>query len=214
MIEVLRSFAGVQIRGESIAISIHPVSEWRQPGDPTISLSIDGRSREWGNDWARLTSEQRLDFTPDELEIVQTSGSTGELRALHVEHAGLPGFRSGVTVALEHGMHAFLETELPRVDRVTRLTATLRDAVEPHLGRSPEPYAWTTLHPHELVALLNVASGAVIAGHTSADALRYAVLLYDGRWALSEEGDDPQYAGLGAALRQPDVLALLAGHAS
>lgn len=212
MIVVSRSFAGIYIQGERIAIGIQPVSDWRSPGEPSVSLTFDGRSPEWGDEWSRLTGDgQRLDFTTDEVLFAQTPAGTDELRTLHAEHASLPCFRTGVTLELEPGMKAFLETELPRVDRVTELAATLRNAVEPLLGRTPEPYAWTSLDPHEQRALVHVAAGAILDGRAPDDAIRYSVLLSSSNrtWAFSENGDDPAYAELGAVLRRFDVLAVL-----
>ncbi|WP_321943991.1 hypothetical protein [Paraburkholderia tropica] len=211
MTAVSRSFSGIYIQGERIAIGLQPVSDWREPGDPSVYLIINGRSPQWGGDWSRLTADQRLEFTPDELQFARTPAGADELRALHVEHAGLPGFRTGVTLELEPGMRAFIETELPRVDRVTQLAAALRNAVEPHLGRRPEPYSWTTLKPHEREALVNVAANAILDGRAPDDAVRYAVLLSrsEQTWAFSDAGDDPAYADLGAVLRQVNVQRVL-----
>lgn len=107
-------------------------------------------------------------------------------------------------------MRALLETELPHVERVTHLAATLRAAVEPHLGRTRAQYATTTLLPHQRSALVAVASRAVLHDYVPAEVIAYAVLKHDGSWVFSDAGDDPQYAELGAALRRPEVLALLA----
>lgn len=213
MIEVTRLFDGLYLCGERYAISVQPVypadSNW--PGDVagTLALTIDAKSTRWSDDWARLAAEQPHTFTRDELELVQTGSGNDELRALHVEHADLPGFRTGFALALEPGMRAVLETELPRVERVTRLAADLCTGVEPHLGRTLKDYARSTLELHEVSALLAIAAKTVLEGYPPPDALRYAVLLHDGRWAFADECDDPQYVDLGAALRKPDVIALL-----
>ena len=211
MVTVHRDSDGVRIQGERYAVSIHPLSEWRAEGDATLSLTVDARSARWGHDWARLTSDLPHYFTAAELELAQTAAGADELRAGHIADDDLPGFRTGFTLMLEAGMRAYLETELPRVERVAHLAAALRAAVEPPLGRELAQYAWTTLLPHEAAALVAIASRIVLDGYVPAEAIHYAVMLHDGRWGLSEEGagGDPQYAELGAALRTPEVITLL-----
>jgi glycosyltransferase A (GT-A) superfamily protein (DUF2064 family) len=106
-------------------------------------------------------------------------------------------------------MRAEIEAALPRVERVTRLAHALGRAVEAQLDRQFTEYDWTTLHPHEAHALTSIAANVVLDGRTPDRATHLAVLTHDNRWAFSEHGDDPQYAELGAALRRPDVVALL-----
>lgn len=209
MADVSRVFQGVQIEGERIAISVQPVDGWSRDSDPTLVLNVDARSVEWA-DWANMTADQVYKFTRSEIELARTDAGTDELRALHATYPDLPGFRSGFAVELEPGMHAELDAALPRVERVTRLNAALSQAVEPLLARSQTAYDWTTLHPHEVRALLCVAANVVLDGKAPADAIRYAVLTSDHRWAFSDDGDDPAYAELGVVLREVNVLAMLA----
>lgn len=201
-------FDGIRVEGQQYSVWVHPLSDWRAAGDATLSIGVDGKSPRW-DDWARLTSDMPHTFALADVELASTPAGTDELRCLRALYDDLPGYRPGFVFVLEPGMRAFLDTELPRVDAVTRLAAALRSAVEPHLGRAIEQYAWTTLRPHEAAALLSVASAFVLRGRTPAEALAYAVMLHDGRWAFSDEGDDPQYAELGVALRQADVQSLI-----
>ncbi|MEX3968118.1 hypothetical protein AB4Y42_39035 [Paraburkholderia sp. EG286B] len=46
-----------------------------------------------------------------------------------------------------------------------------------------------------------MAANVVHIGKAPADAMRYAVLTSDHRWAFCDDGDDPAYAELGSALR-------------
>ncbi|MCX4150038.1 MULTISPECIES: hypothetical protein [Paraburkholderia] len=212
MITVHREFDGVRIEGNQYAVWIHPLSDWREPGDATLSIGVDAISPRWEG-WARLTSDVPHEFAAGDVELLETVAGD-ELRCLCAPHADTPAYRPGFVVTLEPGMRAFLETELPRVERVTHLAAALRTAVEPHLGRTLPEYGWTTLLPHERSALVAIAARDVLNGYPPADAMKYAVMLHDGRWGFSDEGDDPQYAELGAALRQPDVTALLTSAAA
>lgn len=61
-------------------------------------------------------------------------------------------------------MRVFLETGLPRVERVTHVAATLRAAVERYLARKLASYARSTLRPHETAALAAIGSRAVLDG--------------------------------------------------
>lgn len=105
---------------------------------------LEGHSAQWGRDCSRRTSDQRLDFAPDEVPFSQTPADTDEMRTLHAEHGGLPGFRTGVT--LEPGMKAFLETELQRVDRVTQLAARPSPMPRPRCYQTDAP-DWSMLQP-------------------------------------------------------------------
>lgn len=207
MASVHPDFDGVRIKGAQYSVWIHPLTDWRKPGDATLSIGVDAKSPRW-DDWARLTHDIPNDFAASDVELVEAP-ARDELRCLR-GNADTPAYRPGFVLTLEPGMRAFLATELPRVERVTHLAASLRAAVEPHLGRTLAQYATTTLLPHERSALVAVASRAVLHGYVPAEAIAYAVLKHDGSWAFSDQGDDPQYAELGAALRQPKVLALLA----
>ncbi|MDT8840217.1 hypothetical protein ParKJ_22600 [Paraburkholderia fungorum] len=210
MATVHRDFDGVRIEGTQYSVWVHPLSDWREAGDATLSIGVDAKSPRWDG-WARLTHDIPHDFAAGDVELVAASAGRGdELRCLRAPHADTPAYLPGFVLVLEAGMRAFLETELPRVERVTHLAATLRAAVEPHLNREPAEYAWTAVKPHERSALVAVASRAVLHGYVPAEAIAYAVLKHDGSWTFSEQGDDPQYAELGAALRRPEVLALLA----
>jgi hypothetical protein len=170
-------------------------------------IGVDAKSPRW-DDWARLTHDIPHDFAAGDVELVETA-SGDELRCLRAQHADTPAYRPGFVLTFEPGMRVFLYTELPRIERVTHLTAALRAAVEPHLGRTLEPHARSTVRPHEAAALMAIASRLLLLGSAPAEAIRYAVLLHDHRWAFSDEGDDPQYGELGAVLRRPEVLALL-----
>lgn len=175
-------------------------------------IGVDAKSPRW-DDWARLTHDIPHDFAAGDVELVETA-SGDELRCLRAQHADTPAYRPGFVLTFEPGMRVFLYTELPRIERVTHLTAALRAAVEPHLGRTLEPHARSTVRPHEAAALMAIASRLLLLGSAPAEAIRYAVLLHDHRWAFSDAWDDPQYAELGAALRRPEVLALLAESAT
>jgi hypothetical protein len=208
MVSVHRDLEGVRIQGTRYAICVYPRAEWREPGAVTVRLSIRAPSPPDRGRPVRLERDgDACEFRLDEIAFAKTAAGADELRALHVPWDDLPAFRTGFTLALETGMRACLETKLPRVERVTQLAATLRAAVEPHLARPLAPYAWTTLMPHEASALLALASRIVLDRRTPAEALADAVRLHDG--GVSDEGDDPHYAALGAALRRPDVIALL-----
>lgn len=208
MITVHRDFNGIRVEGARYAVLIHPISDWRVHGDPTMTLSVIASPSLMRSDrWVRLDeSEVRNVFTADEIEFVQCSNGADELRALHRGVIDAPAFRSGFALELERGMRAFLETELPRVERVTRVAAALA-GVEAHLGRERPQYGWTTLQPHELSALTEVAAGAVLDGYGPEEAIDRASdhlgnRLFDGRREI--------YIELAAALRQRDVLAILA----
>lgn len=206
MASVHRDFDGVRVEGTQYSVWIHPLSEWREPGDATFSIGVDAKSPRWDG-WARLTHDIPHEFAAGDVGLAVTAAGD-ELRCLRAPHADTPAYRPGFVLALEPGMRAFLETELPRIERVTQVAASLRAAVEPYLGRSLQEYGWTTLQPHEAAALTGIAAGAMLSGWPPAEAMRYGVALA-GRWAFSEDGDDPQYAELGAALRRPDVLAII-----
>lgn len=208
MVTVHLDFDGIRVEGQQYTVWVHPLSGWRATGDATLSIGVDARSSRWDG-WARLTHDMPHAFALGDVELADTPAGDDELRCLRAQQDDLPAWRPGFVFTLEPGMRAFLATELPRVDQVSRLAGALRGAVEPHLGRALEEYAWSTLRPHEATALVSVASAVILRGRTPAEALAYAVLLHDGRWAFSDEGDDPQYAELGSALRQADVQNLL-----
>ena len=212
MATVHRGFDGVRIEGTQYSVWVHPLSEWREPGDATLSIGVDAKSPAW-DDWARLTHDVPHYFAASDVDLATTAAGD-ELRCLRASSADTPAYRPGFVLTLEPGMRVFLETELPRVEQVTHVAATLRAAVEPHLGRTLAQYASTTVQPHERSALVAVASRVVLLGNSPAEAIAYAVLLHDHRWAFSDAWDDPQYAELGPALRRPEVLALLAESAT
>jgi hypothetical protein len=216
MATVHREFDGVRIEGERYSIWIHPLTEWRTEGDATLSIGVDAQidmSRPGRDGWARMTYDMRHEFTSAEVELATTAAGADELRCLRVDSASAPAYRTGFALALEAGMRPFIETELPRVERVTRLAGALRRAVEPHLARPLPEYGWTTVQPHEASAIAAIAARAVLDDYAPADAIRWAVLRRSNpmQWAFADEAgaDDLAYAELGAALRQPDVTALL-----
>lgn len=208
MITVHRDFNGIRVEGANYAVLMYPLSDWRVHGDPTVGLSVIASPALMHSDrWVRLDdSESRNVFTTDEIAIVQCSNGADELRALHRGVIDAPAFRSGFTLELEPGMRAFLETELPRVERVTRVAAALAGA-EAHLGRKRPQYGWTTLQPHELSAMTEVAAGVVLDGYGPEEAIDRASNHVGSRLF---DGSNESYVELGAALRHPDILAILA----
>lgn len=207
MITVHRDFNGIRVEGARYAVLIYPISDWRVHGDPSVILSVIASPALMRSDrWVRLDdSESRNVFTADEIEFVPCSNGMDELRALHRGVIDAPAFRSGFALELEPGMRPFLETELPRVERVTRVAAAL-GGVEAHLGRERPQYGWTSLQPHELSALTEVAAGVVLDGYGPEEAIDRASDHVGNRLF---DGHKESYVELGAALRQPDVLAIL-----
>ncbi|MFA8329254.1 hypothetical protein [Burkholderia ubonensis] len=95
---------------------------------------------------------------------------------------------------------------------VAQLTTAVCTVIEPLLGRTRELDALTVLQPHEVDAIKAIAAGIVLGKKCVDAAIRWSVLLppqYT-TWAFAEAGDQPPYAELGAALRQPAVQAILA----
>ncbi|KVK87619.1 hypothetical protein WJ47_12380 [Burkholderia ubonensis] len=68
------------------------------------------------------------------------------------------------------------------------------------------------LKPHEIDAVESIAAGIGLGEEPVDGAIRSAVLLppHYTEWAFGDTGDHPQYAELGAALRQRAAQAVLA----
>lgn len=205
-VTVSRSSAGVLIEGDSLMITLDPIS-WPEPDGATIRISVAAKSEQWDG-WANMTYEQRCYFTAAGVELVSTAAGDDELRCLRRDPS-VPSFSTGFTLTLEPGMRAFLATELPKIELVSKAGASVRAAAEQHLVRELKPYAQSTISDHEAEIVNRFVSRVILDGDSTEDALRYAHLMHDGSWAFSDSGDHPKYAELGAALRKPDVVAAI-----
>ncbi|ENZ74887.1 MULTISPECIES: hypothetical protein [Pseudomonadota] len=205
-VTVARTKAGVVIEGEHLQIYLDSIS-WIEPDDATVAISVAAKSANW-DDWANMTYEQRCTFTAAGVELVTTEAGADELRCLRRDCA-VPSFRMGFTLTLEPGMRAFLTTELPKIELVSKAGAAVRMAVEPHLARERRQHAQSTITDHEAAIINRIVAKVILDGYTFGDALRYGQWTHDDTWAFSDSGDHPQYAELGAALRKPDVIAAI-----
>lgn len=214
MPEVNRYNSGLAIQGERFRVTIQPSAYHFEFGAPGAALyiAVDARSSSWGDDWARVTGDIEVAARPQDVCVTQTAGGMQDvLQVLPPKHADLPEFRTGFTLALEPGMREPILAALPRVKRVTQLTAAVGHVVEPLLGRTRELDAHTALKWYEIAAIESIAAGIVLGEKPVNDAIKWSVLLppeYT-TWAFSEDGDHPHYAELGAVLRQPAVQAIL-----
>lgn len=206
-VTVFRVNAGVAIEGTHLRIDLLPIS-WVEPDNATVSIYVAAKSERFGDSWANMTYEQQNYFTAAGVELVTTESGADELRCLRRDH-GVPAFRTGFTLTLEPGMRAFLETEIPRIEFISQSAARVRAVVEPHLQRQLEPYADSTIHSYESEIINRIVAKVVLDGESADNAIRYAKLLHDDTWAFSDNGDNPQYAELGVALRQADVIATI-----
>lgn len=209
---VHRDHSGVRIEGTHYSVWLYPALVYQRNDSATLLIGVDATSRRWDG-WARLGSDEPNNFAAGDVELVQTPAGTDELRCLRASDQGAAAYRSGFVLTLEPGMRAFLETELPRIERVAQTAMAVQAAVEPLLGRTLQQYALTTVRPDEADAIARFVARVVLDGEDPETALRFAVRLHD-RWAFSGDGDDPQYAELGAALRRPEIPAILTQHAN
>ncbi|MCA8355711.1 hypothetical protein [Burkholderia cepacia] len=214
MIEVNRHNSGLAIRGERYCVTIQPSSFPSDAGTPdaTLYITVDARSSSWDGEWARVSGDRGVSARRQDVRVTQIGGTVDQLQVLPAEHVDLPEFRTGFTLTLEPGMREPILAALPRIERVTELTAALCTRIESLLGRTREPYARTDLFSHEITAAESIAAGIVLGEKSVDDAIRWSVLLppqYT-TWAFGDAGDDPRYAALGAALRRPEVQEILA----
>ncbi|MXN75413.1 hypothetical protein GR157_11790 [Burkholderia sp. 4701] len=214
MAQVDQLNAGVAIRGERYRVEIQPRSYRIAHEEPNVTLhmSVAARSSSWGDDWARVTGSGILARRQD-VSLTRTAGGADELQVLPAKYADLPELRVGFILTLEPGMCDLILAALPRVECVAQLTTAVCTVIEPLLGRAREPDARSVLKPHEIDAIEAIAAGVVLGKKCVDSAIRWSVLLppqYT-TWAFGEAGvDQPHYAELGAALRQPSVQAVLA----
>ncbi|KUZ96510.1 hypothetical protein WI40_02280 [Burkholderia ubonensis] len=210
MPEVDQLNAGLAIRGERYRVEIRPRAYRlvHEEFDGTLYISVAARSSSWDDDWARVTGDAGVLERRQDVRLTLTAGGLDELQVLPAKYADLPEFRPGCTLTLEPGMRELILAALQRVECVAQLTAAVCTVIEPLLGPTRELDALTVLQPHEVEAIK-----AIVLGKKRVDAaIRWSVLLppqYT-TWAFAEAGDQPPYAELGAALRQPAVQAVLA----
>ncbi|WP_157658151.1 hypothetical protein [Burkholderia ubonensis] len=98
----------------------------------------------------------------EDVRLALTVGGHDELQVLPASYPDLPELRVGLTLTLEPGMRDPILAALPRVERVTQLTAAVCTVTEPLLGRTREPYTYTVLKSHEIDAVESIAAGIVL----------------------------------------------------
>ncbi|RQX88331.1 hypothetical protein DF112_35795 [Burkholderia stagnalis] len=199
MIEVYREFAGVRLVGPHYAIRLHLVTESAETlNASTVNVDVLALPAvtECDCDVRLETETVAHDFALADITV-----DCGELRCLRAPYDRAAYFREGFTLVLEAGMAEQLATHLPRIERVSVVVALVQDAVQRALERAP----W----PHERSAIADVVANAVLDASAPAAAMAFAMGL-SGRCEFSEtEGNDPQYAELGSALRTLEVVAVL-----
>ncbi|KWN65882.1 hypothetical protein [Burkholderia stagnalis] len=214
MPEVDQLNAGLAIRGERYRVEIQPRAcrHVHEEFDGTMYISVAARSSSWGDDWARVTGDASILARRQDVRLTLTAGGLDELQVLPAKYADLPEFRAGFTLTLEPGMREPILVALQRVECVAQLTTAVCTVIEPLLGRTRELDALTVLQLHEVDAIKAIAAGIVLGKKCAAAAIRWSVLLppHYTTWAFAESGDHPNYAELGAVLRQPAVQAVLA----
>ncbi|AXV99223.1 hypothetical protein CJO80_27095 (plasmid) [Ralstonia solanacearum] len=195
-----RDLAGTRIEGTRYVLRLHPSDEWQTDGDPSLLVSVVALPTDGSEHGIDLTYDATRAFALQDIELVATKGGD-ELRCLRATAArsGAPAFREGFVLALEPGMAAYLPATLQRLDQVSRQAAPVRAAAAAQLGRR--------LLPSEDSAVLEVVAMLAEYG-TVEDALRFA-FNYQGDRLFGPNGDHPNYADLGAALRHADVAAVL-----
>ncbi|MDR8102876.1 hypothetical protein KPB04_14180 [Burkholderia cenocepacia] len=214
MPEVNRYNSGLAIQGERFRVTIQPCSSHLEPTEShaTLLVTVDARSPSWGDEWARVSGDIEIPARPEDVRVTQTAGILDVLQVLPPNHKDLPEFRTGFTLTLEPCMREAILAALPRVERVAQLTIAVGEVAESLLGRTRDPYAQTTLKWYEIVAIESVAASIVLGEKPVDDAIKWSVLLppeYT-TWAFGDDGDQPHYEALGAALRRPEVQAVLA----
>ncbi|MBN3815853.1 hypothetical protein G3N57_04190 [Paraburkholderia sp. Se-20369] len=193
----------MRLNSPHYAIRLHPVTDSPDAVNaPAVTVSVLARPALTGYDRdVRLEAEN----VAHDFALADIAVEAGELRCLRAcdEHA--PRFREGFTLSLEDGMAEQLATYLPRIERVSVLAARVRDVVRTALNRPTWPAPW----PHERAAIADVVAHVVLDGRELSHAMALA-MNFTGRCVFSEaDGDDPQYAELGAALRTPEITRLL-----
>ncbi|WP_247394640.1 hypothetical protein [Ralstonia pseudosolanacearum] len=196
---ISRDFAGTRIEGARYAVRLHPVSEWQTDGDPSVAVSVHALPVDGADHGIDLTYDTEQAFALTDIELVAAGAGT-ELRCLRATAAksGALAFRTGFVLVLEPGMADAIDTGLRHTDRVTRAGAHVRAALAPHLGRR--------LWPHEDAAVLEVTAN--LAQHRRVDEALHGArnVQYE---PMFRAGSSDSYAELGAALREPEVLAVL-----
>ena len=199
-ITISRELAGTRIEGARYAVRLHPDSAWQTEGDPSVLVSIHALPVDGDDHGIDLTYDAARSFALTDIALVPV-GDDMELRCLRATAArsGAPAFREGFVLALEAGMAEAIAPALQHTARVARAAAQLRAALAPHLDRR--------LWPHEDHAVLEVVANLAELPDVGA-ALDAARTVQCAPMFRADSSDS--YAELGAALRLPDVHAVLA----
>ena len=199
-ITISRELAGTRIEGARYAVRLHPLSEWQHDDDPCMAVSVHALPVDGDDHGIDLTYDAERVFALTDIALVPAGDGT-ELRCLRATAArsGAPAFREGFVLALEVGMAEAIAPALQHTARVTRAAAQVRAALAPHLARR--------LWPHEDAAVLEVVAN--LAELPDVDAALDAARTVQCAPMFRADSSN-SYAELGAALRQPDVHAVLA----
>ncbi|WP_347027431.1 hypothetical protein ABEG10_38285 (plasmid) [Burkholderia cenocepacia] len=199
MIEIQRLQAGVMLQCPHYMIQLIPVSSADSLGSPTIIVSVLARPALTGDD--RNVRLEAYDVR-HEFQLPDIAIDAHEMRCLRIAYERAPLFREGFTLTLEEGMAEQLAAYLPRIDLISLVVTGVSEAVKPKLGRAPLP--------HEQAVIADVVASTVLDQSTPAQAMAFAMGLCSECVFSETRGDHPDYAELGAALRRPEVQAVLA----
>lgn len=198
---VTRDLSGIRIIGEHYGIWLHPVIDY---GNEEFNLSSVGISAGQLGTFDRNTRQARLErdrsrviFALDDIHVTDNL-----LRCMRMRSGCSSALREGFMLRLETGMAASLTWELPRVARVTQLTATLGLTIGARLGRP--------LSRRECYVLAELVAHCVLDREAPADALAQTCDHTRTKAFCPVHGDQPDLADLGDALRQPGIVAQLA----